>query len=92
MSTEVTTNLNLSRYEIYVDGELAGFADFEMEGAAAVFPHTEIAAKFGGRGLGTTLIREALDDVRARGTSVVPACSFVEDFLAKNPEYQDLIA
>jgi hypothetical protein len=92
MTAEVSTNPNRSRYEIHVDGTLAGFADFEMEGAAMVLPHTVIEPEFGGRGLATTLIREVLDDARAKGVKVVPACSFVAAFIAKNDDYQDLVA
>lgn len=92
MGSKVTFNASASRYEIHVDGELAGFAEVEDEGAAAVFPHTVIEPRFGGQGLGGVLVRHALDDVRAQGRSVVPACSFVERFIEKHPDYQDLLA
>jgi predicted GNAT family acetyltransferase len=92
MTAKVSTNLNRSRYEIHVDSTLAGFADFEMEGAAMVLPHVVIEPAFGGQGLATTLIREVLDDARAQGVKVVPACTFVAAFIDKNPDYQDLVA
>lgn len=92
MDSTVTFNVSASRYEIHVDGEFAGYADVEDEGAQAVMPHTVIEKKFGGQGLGAVLVRHALDDIRAQGRSVVPACSFVEKFIEKNPEYQDLLA
>jgi predicted GNAT family acetyltransferase len=33
-----------------------------------------------------------LDDVRARGHTVVPRCWFVAEFIEQNPSYADLLA
>jgi predicted GNAT family acetyltransferase len=94
MATEVTANATLSRYEIRVDGELAGFTRFiaGAAGAPVVFPHTEIDPRFAGQGLATQLIGAALDDMRAQGRKIVPVCPFVQSFIAKHPDYQDLVA
>ncbi|MEY2664164.1 MAG: hypothetical protein RIR35_972, partial [Actinomycetota bacterium] len=66
MGISVLLNGELNRFEIFSDGELAGFADFRMRGTTMVFPHTEIDPKFGGKGLGGTLIEYALDDAAAK--------------------------
>jgi uncharacterized protein len=79
------------RYEVLVDGELAGFAQYVHRGGRYVFVHTEIDPRFGGRGLGSVLARGALDDVRAQGEPVVPLCPFIAGFIAKHPEYDDLV-
>jgi uncharacterized protein len=93
MTVEVAANADLSRYEIHVDGELAGFTQFVPDGDTLVFPHTEIDGTFAGQGLAKRLIAGALDDVRAQGgRKVVPLCPFVKSFIDKNPDYQDLVA
>jgi predicted GNAT family acetyltransferase len=79
-----------SRYEISVDGELAGFAAYADRGEQRIFYHTEIAEAFGGRGLSTVLVTEALADVRAAGKHVVPVCRLVAAFLRKHPDQSDL--
>jgi hypothetical protein len=94
MATEVSANATVSRYEIRVDGELAGFTRF-ISGAGGdpvVFPHTEIDRRFAGQGLAKQLIGAALDDMRAQGKTIVPVCPFVQSFIAKHPDYQDLVA
>ncbi|WP_433498018.1 GNAT family N-acetyltransferase [Sphaerimonospora sp. CA-214678] len=89
---EVAHNPEASRYEIRVDGVLAGFADYRTRpGARMVFTHTEISEEFGGRGLGSRLIREALDSARAAGATVTPLCEFVAEYIRRHPEYQDLV-
>jgi predicted GNAT family acetyltransferase len=92
MTTEVRRNDTQSRYELLVDGELVGVADFHLRGARLVMPHTEIVASRRGQGLGEVLVRGALDDVRQAGHTVIPACWYVAQFLDDHPDYADLRA
>src|ERR1051326_3082570 len=80
------------RYELIVDGELCGIAEYVEAGERVVFTHTEIVPQLRGGGLGEILVRAALDDVRSRGRTVTPRCSFVAQFIDEHPEYQDLRA
>jgi uncharacterized protein len=91
MSPDVRANEEKSRYEIHVDGQLAGFTRYRLHGERADFVHTEIGDEFGGRGLATELIRAALDDARRRGWQVMPYCEFVKGFIANNDDYLDLV-
>ncbi len=79
------------RYEIVVDGKVAGFAQYVTRPGRVIFVHTEIADEFEGRGLGSALARAGLDDVRARGLAVVPLCPFIAAFIDRHPEYDDLV-
>ncbi len=92
MSSEVRRNDERQRYELVVDGDLVGIADFTVEGDAVVLPHTEIDPSRRGGGLGAVLVKGALDDVRAQGRSVVPACWYVREYLELHPEDADLLA
>jgi predicted GNAT family acetyltransferase len=79
-----------NRYEITVDGELAGFAQYRLAPDHITFVHTEIDDAFAGKGLAGVLVRHALDDARARGLRVVPVCPYVKAWIGKHPDYQDL--
>jgi hypothetical protein len=92
MATEVRHNPESERYELVVDGDLAGVADYRLDGGTFVFPHTEIDASMRNRGLGAELVRGALDDVRRQGGTVVPRCWFVAQFIDEHPGYADLLA
>ncbi len=88
----VVRNEERSRYELVVDGEVLGFADYRPGAdGRTVFPHTVIDAGRRGQGLGAALVRGALDDVAARGGSVEPLCWYVAQFIDDNPEYQSLL-
>ncbi len=92
MATEVRNAEDKSRYELLIDGKLAGIADYRIEGDRIVFPHTEIDPSRRGQGLGAVLVRGALDDVRGSGRQVVPTCWFVREFIDANEKYADLRA
>jgi predicted GNAT family acetyltransferase len=81
-----------NRYEIRAGEQLLGHADYARRGDTLVFTHTEVDQDSGRSGLGSSLVRGALDDVRSKGGSVVAECSFVRGYIEKHPEYGDLVA
>lgn len=78
-------------YVIDVDGRRAGKAEYRSRDDLKVFVHTEIDDEFEGMGLGTRLVKYALDDVRASGGRMVPLCPFFAAYLKRHPEYEDLV-
>ncbi|MEC3975434.1 GNAT family N-acetyltransferase [Amycolatopsis sp. H20-H5] len=76
MSVEVRAVPERTRYEISVDGEVAGF---------------KVDDRFAGQGLAGKLVAAALDDVRKQGKSLLPYCPYVRAFVGKHPEYADLV-
>ena len=87
----VRKNAEQGRYEAFIDGELAGYSDFEIGGGFVTFPHTVTEPEYGGQGVATAVVRYSLDDVRKQGLKVRPVCSFYVDYLRKHPEVQDLL-
>lgn len=90
-NSQVRDNSDESRYEIWLDDELAGFTEYVLHGTEADFTHTQVDERFEGRGLATELIQGALDDARRRGWQVMPYCPFVRKFVGKHAEYRDLV-
>ncbi|GGU88372.1 hypothetical protein GCM10010502_46360 [Kitasatospora aureofaciens] len=80
----------LHRYEVRVDGELAGFTEYLDHDGQRVFYHTLVEDAFAGRGLAGQLVRAALTDVRAAGKRIVPVCPYVAKFLVKHEEFSDI--
>jgi len=91
MSVEIVPNPEQDRFEIHVDGQKAGQAEYVRRGDLVIFTHTEIADAYEGRGLGSHLARGALDAVRVAGDPIVPLCPFITGYIAKHPEYEDLV-
>ncbi|QRY64255.1 N-acetyltransferase [Gordonia sp. PDNC005] len=87
----VVRNDDQGRYDISVDGELAGFTQFVDRGEQRIFPHTELDEKFSGRGLSSILVHDALADTRAAGLRVVPVCPLVAKYVSKHDELSDIV-
>jgi len=87
----IADNPEEQRYEIRVDGDLAGFAQYRLRPGLLAFIHTEIGDRFEGEGLGGRLIEFALGDARARGLAVLPFCPFVNGYIQRHREYVDLV-
>ena len=88
MSQEIAVrdNAEASQFELTLDGAQAGFLTYELRPGAIALLHTEVDPAFEGRGLGTALIRGALDSARQRGLKVLPYCPFVKAHLEKHPD------
>jgi len=87
----VRDNRAEQEFELEVDGRRA-IAAYQREGSTIVFTHTHVPQAIEGRGIGSKLIRAALDAVRDEGLKVVPQCPFVAAYIERHPEYRDLLA
>ena len=82
-----------SRYVLQRDGDVVAFAQYDTEGDAVRFTHTEVDARYEGQGLGSRLAAFALDDVKTRGQKAIPSCRFIAGYIARHEqEYGDLVA
>jgi hypothetical protein len=87
---EVRDNTERHRFELDADGHVA-FSNYKRDGGVITIMHTEVPAALNGRGIGSALVRGMLDQVRAQRLRVVPVCPFVAGYIAKHPEYADLL-
>jgi predicted GNAT family acetyltransferase len=91
MPDELVNNAELHRYELRIDGEVAGVVEYRFAGEGRiVLIHTEVDERFEGHGLGGRLAQGVLDDARAHGWQVVPRCPFIADYIRSHPDYADL--
>jgi predicted GNAT family acetyltransferase len=79
------------RYEIRIGKELAGFTRYHDDGNQRTFMHTQVEPDYEGHGLATQLIEWALADTRKAGLRISAFCPVVAAYLAKHPEYDDIV-
>jgi predicted GNAT family acetyltransferase len=87
---DVVKNSERHRYELLVDGHIAA-TYYEKSDGEITFVHTEVPPELGGKGIGSKLVRGALDQVRAEGLKVVAQCPFVKAFIERHAQYADLL-
>ena len=87
----VTDNREERRFEVEVEEERA-FIEYSDDGEVVTMTHTEVPPDFEGQGIGSRLVKGALDIVKNSGKKVNPACPFVAAYIKKNSEYESLVA
>ncbi|MDQ6835723.1 MAG: N-acetyltransferase [Actinomycetota bacterium] len=88
---QISDQPEASRFVIAVDGRPAGQLDYSLEAGLIRFTHAEIGSEHEGLGLGSSLAAFALDDARARGLAVIPACPFISGYIERHSEYLELV-
>ena len=88
--SDVDNNQTKHRYELAVDGQIAA-TYYAIADGVITFIHTEVPPELGGKGIGSKLIKGALDRVRADGLKVIAQCPFVKAYIEKHPDYADLL-
>lgn len=81
------------RFEVHLDGELAGFVTYYRPDRTYFLTHTEIFDVFQGRGLASHLVSKALDLIVSYGDyKIVPQCSYISAWIERHPHYSFLVA
>ena len=86
----IVHNEAAKRFETSIDGH-TGYISYKERDDKLVYDHTIVPQELGGRGVGSALVKEALNYARENDKKVVPQCSFVSSYIAKHPDYQDLL-
>jgi predicted GNAT family acetyltransferase len=79
-----------SRFELDVDGHIA-FVTYRKTDGAITLVHTEVPPELGGKGIGSKLARAVLDAVRAQKRKLTVECEFIQGYMKKHPEDNDLL-
>ena len=88
---EVRRNEAQNRFETEVEGETAVLV-YRLKGGKIDLEHTIVPPAIERRGIGSALVRAALEHARAGDLRVIPSCPFVQTYLERHPEYQPLTA
>jgi uncharacterized protein len=91
VKTEVVDRAEQHRFEVLTDGEVAGYAEYQLRPGQIMFTHTEIDEAYEGKGLGSVLVKHALDSARDRELAVLPLCQFVRGWIARHEDYLVLV-
>jgi predicted GNAT family acetyltransferase len=85
-------NASEQRYELWLDGVRVGLTTYTLSPGEITLVHTEVESEYQGRGLAGWLAAAVLTDARRRHLAVRPRCPFIRAYIARHPEYADLVA
>jgi uncharacterized protein len=87
----ITDAAEHGRFEAHLDGELAGVLEYVGKHGRLALVHTEVLPANEGQGIGSALVRHALDHARQSGLRVIAVCPYVQSYLARHPEDDDIV-
>ena len=87
----VLDNPERHRFEVDLGDGMFAIAEYTLPAGKMMFTHTEVPEAHEGKGIGTMLIRFALDAARERGLKVIPICPFFAAYMQKNADTHDLL-
>jgi predicted GNAT family acetyltransferase len=88
---QVQRNEAEEQFEAMVGGEKAVLTYAEQNGKFYVL-HTEVPEAMEGHGVGSALVRAAMDYARGQGVKAVPFCPFAKAWLQRHQDYDDMVA
>jgi uncharacterized protein len=91
MTDHFRDNEARNRFELETGGAVA-FVTYRKSPGAITLEHTEVPPELGGKGIGSKIARATLDAVRAQRRKLTVECEFIQGFMKKNTEYNDLLA
>ena len=80
-----------NRFELETGGAIA-FVTYRKSPGAITLEHTEVPPELGGKGIGSKIARATLDAVRAQGRKLTVECEFIQGYMRKHPEDNDLLS
>jgi len=88
----ITDNPDGRRYEARVGEQLVGWVDYGRVRNRLVAIHTEVPPEFGGRGIGSALVRHVIADARRSEFTITPRCPLFETWFQRHPADRDVLA
>ncbi len=87
---EVRRNQAEEQFEVALGAGRAVLTYAEQNGKFYVL-HTEVPEEMEGQGIGSALVREAMDYARGKGVKVVPLCPFAKAWLHRHHDYDEMV-
>jgi len=87
---KVIHNTEQKRFEVQLDGHTAEL-DYRRSGNIIIFTHTGVPSVWEGRGIGSLLVKTGLEYAKKNDLKVQTLCWFVDGYLQRHTEYQNLM-
>ncbi len=81
-----------NRFELLLDGERVGLADYLLTDEVLTVPHVETDPAHQGQGFAAVLMDGVIDSVRSNGQTIRPLCPYAAAYMRRHPDTHELLA
>ena len=78
------------QFQFVLDGAIAKIEYIRVKDKIYL-THTEVPKGYEGKGIGTELIKQALEYIKTHNLTLVPLCPFVALYLKRHSEWKELV-
>ena len=90
MEEKVIHEKENERFVIYIDGHEV-YVEYTMRSNKIDLHHTYTHPALRGKGLAAHVVRAAFEFAKENNLKVIPTCSYVQTFVSKNEQYNELV-
>jgi predicted GNAT family acetyltransferase len=87
---QLIDNEAAKQYEFHIDGAIPRI-EYIKSGEKIFLAHTEVPRELEGQGIGSAIIKAALEDIEKRELILIPLCPFVASYIKRHPEWKKLV-
>lgn len=84
-------NSTKNQYEFHVGNLIPRIEYIKSVNGEIYLTHTEVPFGLSGRGIGSQLVRKALEDVENQDLRLIPLCPFIASYIRKNPKWKSIV-
>ena len=83
-------NQDRKQYEVQA-GDLIAKIEYIRTTDKIYLTHTEVPISLEGLGIGSELVKMALEDIEKKDLTLIPLCPFVAGYIKNHPEWKRLV-
>jgi predicted GNAT family acetyltransferase len=90
MNYQLIDNEAAKQYELNVEGTIVKIEYIKVQDKIYL-THTEVPPVLEGKGLGSSIVKQALEDIKRQDLTLIPLCPFVALYIKRHPEWKELV-
>ncbi len=90
LTHKLKDNQQENQYELHIGESIAKIEYIKAQGKIFL-THTEVPKQMEGQGIGSSIVKKALEDIQRQDLVLVPLCPFIASYLKRHPEWKMLL-
>ncbi len=82
---------DLKRSAAYIDNNLIGECEFDVNNSNWVITHTGVRESYEGQGIAKKLVKCVIEEARKNQVKIIPLCSYAKKLMTEQEDYQNIL-